>query len=182
MWRCSVKEQEDKMSKTIESLKHNFATVRTGRANPEILHNVKVDCYGTTMPISQTATMHVQEGNSLVITPFDRANMASIEKAIMKADLGLTPSNDGVNIRITIPPLNEERRKELDKVVKKMAEESKVGIRNIRRDVMERVKKDEELSEDDRKRNEHEIQKITDNFIHKVEELLKIKESEIMEI
>lgn len=177
-----MQEQEEKMTRTVESLKHNFATVRTGRANPEILNNVRVECYGTTMPIVQVASIHVQESTTLVVTPFDRGNLNDIERAIMKADLGLTPSNDGVNIRISIPQLTQERRKELDKVVKKMAEEAKVGIRNIRRDVMDKVKKDDELAEDEKKRQEQDIQKVTDKFVHKIDELLKIKETEIMEI
>lgn len=177
-----MQDQEEKMAKAIESLKHNFATVRTGRANPEILNNVKVDAYGSSMPINQVATIHVQESTTLVVTPFDKGTLADVERGIMKADLGLTPNNDGVNIRITIPALTEDRRKELDKVIKRMAEEGKVAVRNIRRDCMDKAKHDDELSEDEKKRNEHDIQKVTDKFIHKIEELLKEKEAEIMEI
>lgn len=172
----------EKMEKTIDSLKHHFASVRTGRPNPELVTHLKVECYGQPMQMQQLASVHVQDGNSLVITPFDKSTIGDIERGIMKSDLGLTPTNNGANIRITIPPLTEERRKELDKVVKKMAEESRIGIRNIRRDFMDKAKKDDDLSEDEKKREEDEIQKITDEFVHEIDALLKDKEAEIMEI
>ena len=177
-----MSELETKMDKAIDSLKHSFTTVRTGRANPEILAKVKVDCYGTSLPLKQTATVNVQDNNTLVITPFDRSTMADVEKGIIKADLGLNPMNDGQSLRINIPPLTEERRKELDKVVKKMAEEARIAIRNIRRDSMDEAKKDKTLSEDTLKRTEAEIQKTTDKYINTIEETLKYKEKEIMEI
>jgi ribosome recycling factor len=134
------------------------------------------------MPIKQVATMHVQDSNVIVVTPFDRGTLGEVERAIIKAGLGLNPSNDGVNIRIAVPMLTEERRLELDKSVKKMAEEARVAIRNIRRDQIDKVKKDEELSEDSKKRSENEVQVVTDKFIKEVEDLLKHKEHEIMEI
>ncbi|MDD4527068.1 MAG: ribosome recycling factor [Candidatus Margulisbacteria bacterium] len=177
-----MSEINQRMQKAIESLSNNFATVRTGRANPDILNRVVVDVYGASLPIKQVASMHVQDSNVIVVTPFDRGTLADVERAIVKASLGLNPNNDGVNIRLVIPALTEERRLELDKAVKKMAEEARVAIRNIRRDQLEKVKKDEELSEDAKKRLENEVQVVTDKFIKEVEDLLKHKEKEIMEI
>lgn len=171
----------ERMLKAIESLRNSFATLRTGRANPEILHKVKVDCYGTTMPIQQVASMHVTDSNVIIITPFDRSVMAELERGIIKADLGLMPNNDGINIRITIPSLTEERRKELEKVARKMAEEARVALRNIRRDEMDKIKKSDS-SDDDKKRQESGIDKVTDRFVVEIEEILKQKEKEIMEI
>ncbi len=177
-----MSELVEKMDKSIESLRQNFSTVRTGRANPDILNKVKVSCYGSLLPIKQTASIHVQDSNILIIQPFDRGTMGEVERAIIKADLGLNPVNDGINLRITIPSLTEERRKELDKLVKKMAEEARIAIRNIRRDFMEKTKKDKEISEDNQKKIEHDIQKTTDKYIVIVEDLLKHKEKEITEI
>ncbi len=177
-----MSEINQRMQKAIESLSNNFSTVRTGRANPDILNRVMVEAYGALMPIKQVATMHVQDSNVIVVTPFDRGTLGEVERAIIKAGLGLNPSNDGVNIRISVPMLTEERRLELDKSVKKMAEEARVAIRNIRRDQIDKVKKDEELSEDSKKRSENEVQVVTDKFIKEVEDLLKHKEHEIMEI
>ena len=177
-----MSEINQRMQKAIESLSNNFATVRTGRANPDILNRVIVDVYGASLPIKQVASMHVQDSNVIIVTPFDRGTLGDVERAIIKASLGLNPNNDGVNIRLAVPPLTEERRLELDKTVKKMAEEARVAIRNIRRDQLEKVKKDEELSEDAKKRSEHEVQVVTDKFIKEVDELLKHKEKEIMEI
>jgi ribosome recycling factor len=172
----------ERMSKAIDSVRRNFSTVRTGRANPEILNNVKVEAYGSLLPLNQVATVSVRDSNVLVIAPFDKSTMPEIERGIVKAALGLTPNNDGLNIRLSIPPLTEERRKELDKVIKKMAEEGRVGIRNIRRDNMDSIKKDEDLSDDEKKGEEAGIQKITDSYIKQVDEILKVKENEIMEI
>ena len=177
-----MSEIKQRMQKAIESLSNNFSTVRTGRANPDILNRVMVEAYGASLPIKQVASMHVQDSNVIVVTPFDRSTLGEVERAIIKASLGLNPNNDGINIRLAVPPLTEERRLELDKSVKKMAEEARVAIRNIRRDQIDKVKKDEELSEDSKKRSEHEVQVVTDNFIKEVEELLKHKEHEIMEI
>ena len=175
-------ELNNRMDKAIESLRQNFTTVRTGRANPELLAKVRVECYGALLPIKQTASIHVQDNSTLVISPFDRSTMVDIEKGIMKADLGLNPINDGQNIRISIPLLTEERRKELEKVARKMAEDARIAIRNIRRDFMEDTKKNKTLTEDDHKRHEQEIQKTTDRFMATIDDLLKYKEKEIMEI
>ena len=177
-----MSEIKQRMQKAIESLSNNFSTVRTGRANPDILNRVMVEAYGASLPIKQVASMHVQDSNVIVVTPFDRSTLGEVERAIIKTSLGLNPNNDGINIRLAVHPLTEERRLELDKSVKKMAEEARVAIRNIRRDQIDKVKKDEELSEDSKKRSEHEVQVVTDNFIKEVEELLKHKEHEIMEI
>ncbi len=177
-----MSEINQRMTKAIESLQNNFATVRTGRANPDILNRVVVEVYGSTLPIKQVATMHVQDSNVIIVTPFDRGTLGDVERALVKASLGLNPNNDGVNIRLAIPPLTEERRLELDKSVKKMAEEARVAIRNIRRDQLEKVKKDDDLGDDAKKRSENEVQVVTDKFIKEVDELLKHKEKEIMEI
>lgn len=171
-----------RMQKAVESLSNNFATVRTGRANPDILNRVTVESYGTMLPIKHVASMHVQDSNVIVITPFDRSTLGDVERAIIKASLGLNPSNDGANIRLAIPPLTEERRLELDKTVKKMAEEARVAIRNVRRDQIDKIKKDEEISDDAKKRAEQDVQLTTDKFIKEVDLLLKHKEQEIMEI
>ena len=177
-----MSEIDERMNKAIESVQNNFSTVRTGRANPEILNKVKVECYGAQMPIQQVASITVQDSNVLMITPFDKSTINEVERGIVKADLGLTPNNDGLNIRIMIPQLTEERRKDLEKVVRKMAEEGRIAIRNIRRDAMEKIKKDDELSDDEKKLEEGSVQKVTDQYVKEIDELLKKKESEIMEI
>ncbi len=177
-----MSELTDKMDKAMESLKQSFATVRTGRASPDILSRVRVECYGSILPLKQVASIHVQDTSTLVVTPFDRSTINDVEKGITKADLGLNPQSDGHTLRLPIPTLTEERRKELDKVVKKMAEDARIALRNIRRDFMETTKKNKLLSEDDLKRQEHEIQKVTDHHNSLVDDLLKHKEKEIMEI
>jgi ribosome recycling factor len=175
-------EINSRMQKSIENLRNNFATVRTGRANTDILNRVTVEAYGATMPIKQVASMTIQDSNIIIVTPFDRNLLSEVERGIIKASLGLNPNNDGINIRLAIPALTEERRLELDKTVKKMTEEAKIAIRNIRRDEIDKTKKDDTLNDDDKKRNETEIQTITDKYIKEVEDLLKHKEHEIMEI
>ena len=177
-----MSELTDKMDKAMESLKQSFATVRTGRASPDILSRVRVECYGSILPLKQVASIHVQDTSTLVVTPFDRSTINDVEKGITKADLGLNPQSDGHTLRLPIPTLTEERRKELDKVVKKMAEDARIALRNIRRDFMETTKKNKLLSEDDLKRQEHEIQKVTDHHNSLVDDLLKHNEKEIMEI
>lgn len=177
-----MSELADKMDKALESLKQSFATVRTGRASPDILSRVRVECYGSILPLKQVATVHVQDTSTLVVTPFDRSTIGDVEKGITKADLGLNPQSDGHSLRLPIPPLTEERRKELDKVIKKMAEDARISIRNIRRDFMESTKKNKVLSEDELKRQELEIQKVTDHHNSLIDDLLKHKEKEIMEI
>ncbi|MGB9711697.1 MAG: ribosome recycling factor [Dissulfurimicrobium sp.] len=179
-----IKDTKSRMDKAIESFQKELARIRTGRAAPALLEGIKVDYYGTLMPINQLATIAAPESRLLTIQPWDNAVLGLIEKAILKSDLGLTPNSDGKMIRINIPPLNEQRRKDLVKMVKKMAEECKVAIRNIRRDMIERLKaqkKDKGLSEDDFFKLQDEIQKITDGHVKKVEDILALKEKEVLE-
>jgi len=178
-------EAEERMNKTIENLKKEFTSVRAGRANPAVLDKVKVDYYGVPTPINQMANISVPEPRLLVIQPWDKAVMADIERAILKSDLGLNPSNDGSIIRIAIPQLTEDRRKELVKMVKKKSEDFKVDIRNSRRDANEQIKmfeKDGEISEDDARKGTEKIQELTDSYIENIGKLLESKEIEIMEV
>ncbi|MFH0793966.1 MAG: ribosome recycling factor [bacterium] len=175
----------EKMVKAIETLEHNFQTVRTGRASLHILDNVMVNAYGVETPIRQVATLSVPDARTMLIQPWDRGVMASVEKAILAANLGLTPNNDGKVIRLSVPPLTEERRKELVKVVKHMAEEERVAVRNVRRHTNEEIKKTEkqhEISEDNRHKMLKKVQELTDEYIKKIDELLQKKEAEIMEV
>ncbi|MBU0928693.1 MAG: ribosome recycling factor [Spirochaetes bacterium] len=172
---------EERMKKTVASLKDDYAAIRTGRASPNILDKLRVDYYGQKSPISQVATVSVPEARLIVIQPWDRALIVEIEKAILKSELGLNPSNDGKVIRIAIPPLTEQRRKELVKTAKANAETSRVGIRNIRRDGLEDVKKSE-LPEDVVKKAEEELQKLTDSYIAQINKVLEEKEKEILEV
>lgn len=175
-----IKAMQGKMDKTIESLKKDFIGIRTGKANPLMVEDVKVDYYGTSTPLNQLGKISVPEPRMLVITPFDKSALKDIEKGIIGSGLGLTPMNDGVNIRINIPELTGERRKELAKVVKSKAEDKKVAIRNIRRDANDELKKDPvKLSQDEQKGHQDKIQKITDSYIAKIVELEKEKEKEI---
>ncbi|HMK55873.1 MAG TPA: ribosome recycling factor [Dissulfurispiraceae bacterium] len=179
------KEATDRMTGAIESLKKDFGSIRTGRASLSLLDGIKIDYYGTPTHIGQVATLGIPESRQITIQPWEQRLIPDIEKAILKSDLGLTPGNDGKTIRINIPQLTEERRKQLVKVVKKRAEEARVAVRNIRRDILEDVKKKEKeqhISEDDVKRFQEEIQKLTDSYVHKVEEVLQHKEKEIMEV
>lgn len=180
-----VKEATIKMDQAIESFLKNLATVRAGRANPAILNSVFVEYYGAPTPLNQLATISAPEARLLMITPFDKSSIGEIEKAIQKADLGLAPSSDGNVVRISIPPLTEERRRELAKVVGKFAEESKVQLRNVRRETNDQLKKDEkngDLTEDDLRYYQDEVQEVTNRFIAKVDALTKEKEEEIMEV
>ncbi len=175
----------ERMTGAIEALKKEFASIRTGRASLALLDGIVVNYYGASTPLQQLASLSIPESRLIAIQPWDPKIIPDIEKAIMKSDLGITPVNDGRMIRIQIPPLTEERRKQLVKIVKKKAEETKVAIRNIRRDVNEEIKKIEKekhLSEDDIKRFQDEIQKVTDSFIAKADEVLSFKEKEIMEV
>lgn len=175
----------ERMEGAIDALKKEFGSVRTGRASLSLLDGIMVDYYGTLTPLQQLASLSVPESRQIAIQPWEQRIIPEIEKAIMKSDLGLTPSNDGKFIRIGIPALTEERRKQLVKVVKKRAEEAKIAIRNIRRDTNEELKKlekEKHLSEDDAKKSHDEIQKLTDSYIVKVDEVLKHKENEIMEV
>jgi ribosome recycling factor len=172
------------MEKSLDSLKRDFSKVRTGRASISLLDGIKVDYYGTLTPLNQLATLSVPEPRLITIQPWDATVIKEIEKAIQKSDLGLTPVNDGKIIRVSIPPLTEQRRVELVKVIKKMAENCKVSIRNHRRDINEdlkRKKKDKEVSEDEFFKGQKEVQDITDDYIKKCDELTQTKEKEILE-
>lgn len=180
----TLSEMRQKMEKTAESLTQDFKKMRTGRASTSILDGVKVECYGTQMRLNQIASLSIPESRLLTIQPWDQSITGSIEKSILKSGLGLTPMNDGKLIRISIPPLTEERRKELAKMVKKMAEESKVIIRNHRREaneMLKELKKEGEISEDEMYKYQDNVQKITDEFIDRIDEIRKEKESEILE-
>ncbi len=179
------KQANDKMDKAINQLKKELATVRTGRANPLILDKVVVDYYGAPTGLRQLAQVSVAEGTTLVITPFDKTIIKEIEKAIVKAEIGITPNSDGTVIRLAFPPLTQDRRKELTKVVKAMGEDAKVAIRNIRRDSSDAVKKLEKsdnLPEDVIKDGLDQVQKVTDKFVKIIEETVSTKEKEVMEI
>ncbi len=179
-----VKEAKDKMGKAIKALEKDLSHVRTGRATPALLDGVKVSYYGSEMPLNQVATVSVPESRTITIQPWDVNVLPEIEKAILASELGLTPSNDGKMIRVSVPPLTEERRKELVKLVKKMGEEAKVAIRNVRRDANERLKKqkkEKEISEDECFKLQDEVQKITDEHVKKVDEVVAGKEKEILE-
>ena len=175
----------ERMRKSIESLKREYSRLRTGRASVSLLDGIRVSYYDTPTPLNQMASLAVPEPRLIVIQPWDKTAMGDIEKAILKSELGLTPMNDGKVIRIAIPPLTEERRKELVKVARKMAEDNKVAIRNIRRDandMLKDLKTEKEITEDNLYRSQDEVQKITDDFISQVDELCEIKEKEILEI
>ena len=174
----------DRMGKTITALENELKRIRTGRASLSLLDAIRVDYYGTVTPLNQMATLAVPESRLITIQPWDASVLKDIEKAVLKSDLGLTPSNDGKIIRLAIPPLTEERRKELVKVVHKMCEDHKVAARNIRRDsndLLKSLKKDGDISEDDAFKAQDETQKITDQFINKIDEVYKEKEKEILE-
>ncbi len=180
-----IKQAEERMKKSIQALRSEFVTVRTGRASASLIDKVMIDYYGTETAVSQVATVSVPEARLLLIQPWDKGLIEPIEKAILKSSLGLNPSNDGNVIRVPVPQLNEERRKELVKMVKSMAEEAKVAVRNIRRDMNDSFKSSEksgQISEDDMRRLQSEIQKMTDKFIAEIDEMVKHKEEEIMEV
>ena len=179
-----LSELRQKMNKAVDALKKDFLKIRTGRASTALLDGIKVDCYDTQMPIDQVATIATPESRLLTIQPWDQTIMGSVEKSILKSELGLTPMNDGKIIRISIPPLTEERRKELAKLARKMAEENKISIRNFRRETNEMLKElkaEKEISEDELYRSQDDVQKITDEFIKKVDETTAQKEREIIE-
>ncbi len=176
---------KERMAKSVEALKREYSRLRTGRASVSLLDGIRVSYYDTPTPLNQMASLAVPEPRLIVVQPWDKTALGDIEKAILKSELGLTPMNDGKVIRIAIPSLTEERRKELVKVVRKMAEENKVAIRNIRRDANEMLKdlkKEKEITEDDLYRSQEEVQKITDQFISQVDEVCTAKEKEILEI
>ena len=170
------------MDKSIEALKHNFSKVRTGRANANILADITVDYYGVATPITQVAAVKPPEAHMLIVEPWDKALVNAIVKAISASDLGITPSSDGSVIRLPFPAPTEERRRELVKECRELAEQAKVAIRNIRRDANNKLDRDEELTEDEVRREQAKVQKHTDEYVKKIEELLKAKEAEVMEI
>ncbi|TLY37538.1 MAG: ribosome recycling factor [Nitrospirae bacterium] len=175
----------EKMEGQLEHLRHEFTGLRTGRASVSLLDQIKVDYYGTPTPLKQVATLATPESRLITVQPFEPRLLKDIEKAIMASDLGLTPASDGKVIRLPLPPLTEERRKDLAKIAKRLAEEVRVHIRNIRRDVLDEVKKlqkDSKVTEDEAKKSHDEIQKLTDGYIQKVDDVLKKKEAEITEI
>ncbi|MEC0248810.1 ribosome recycling factor [Paenibacillus chitinolyticus] len=178
------KNAEERMSKAIDALKRDLATLRAGRANPALLDKIQVEYYGAMTPVNQLANISTPDSRTLIIQPWDKSSMGAIEKAILKSELGLTPANDGTVIRLVIPPLTEERRSELVKLTRKYGEEAKVAIRNIRRDANEDIKKLEKngISEDESRRHQDDIQKFTDKFTAEVEKVLTGKEKEIMEV
>ena len=177
-----VKSAKERMEKAVKALEKELSHVRTGRATPALLDGIKVSYYGSEMPLNQVATISVPEARTMAIQPWDVNVLPEIEKAILASELGLTPTNDGKIIRVAVPPLTEERRKELVKLVKKMGEEAKVAIRNVRRDANERLKrqkKEKEISEDQQHRLQDEVQKLTDTYVKQVDEVVAEKEKEL---
>ena len=178
-----IKETKEQMQKTTDALKKELTRVRTGRANPSLLDGIRVEYYGSPVPLTQVASVAVPESRLITIQPWDIKVIGEIERAVLKSDLGLTPMNDGKIIRISIPSPTEERRKELVKVVRKMGEESKVAIRNLRRDSNEKLKdlkKDKTIAEDEMFKRQEEVQKITDEFIQKLDKTIEEKEKEVL--
>ncbi|MNE12527.1 Ribosome-recycling factor [compost metagenome] len=175
---------EERMDKAIQALKRDLATLRAGRATPALLDRVQVDYYGSLTPVNQLANINTPDSRTLMIQPWDKSSLSEIERAILKSDLGLTPANDGASIRLSIPALTEERRVELVKMTKKFGEEAKVAVRNIRRDANDDIKKLEksDISEDESRRHQEDIQKSTDKFTAEVDKVLAAKEKEIMEV
>lgn len=180
-----ISDAERRMQKAVEAAQHDYSTIRTGRANPLILENIRVDYYGTSTPLNQLAGISVPEPRQLVVTPWDRTIINTILKAIQTSDVGLTPMSDGNMIRLNVPPLTEERRKELIKQLHKRSEEHKVAVRNVRRDANEHIKSQEkksEITEDDAKREQDDVQKLTDRYIAEVDKLTAAKEAELREV
>lgn len=180
-----IKDAKLRMDKSIEAFRYEIAKIRTGKATTALLDGIKVNYYGTLTPLNQMANVSVLDAHTLSITPWDKSLVNDIDKAILVADLGLNPVNDGTNIKVPIPPLNEERRKELVKLVKKIGEDSKIAIRNVRRDAndhLRKAEKEKELTEDLRHDAESEVQKYTDEHIQKIDDIIKHKEEEIMEV
>jgi ribosome recycling factor len=181
----SLQKAKQRMESALESLRREFAGVRTGKASPQLLDAIRVEAYGSRVPLNQVGTVSAPEPRLLTIQPWDRGLVKDIERALRESDLGLNPSNDGQLIRIPIPPLTEERRKEYVRLLHKLAEEGRVAVRQARKDANDEVKgrqKKEGLSEDDIRREEKEVQKLTDQYIAKVEEMVKHKEAEVMEV
>lgn len=179
------KNLQEKMDKTLQVLKHEYVSIRAGRANPALLDRITVEYYGTDTPLNQLANITAPEARVLNISPWDSKAIPAIEKAIQKSDLGMNPSNDGKIIRLVVPQLTEERRKELVKTVKKLAEDAKVAVRNLRRDAndhLKKLKKDGDITEDELKKSEDDTQKLTDKFVKEIDKQAEAKEKEIMEV
>jgi ribosome recycling factor len=179
------REAENKMKKTVESLRHHLGGIRTGRASPGLVEHLQVEAYGATMPLNQLAGISVPEARSILIQPYDASTIKAIEKAIQNSELGINPSNDGRTIRLGIPPLTQERRKDLTKQVRARVEESKVALRNIRRDAIEDVKKllnEKQISEDEQRRAQEKLQQVTDRYGAEVDQVGSAKEAELMEV
>jgi ribosome recycling factor len=180
-----LKQTTERMSKAVEHVSLEFNKIRTGKASVGLLEGIKVEYYGNPTPLNQVATLNTPDFHTITIQPWDKTIIGTIDKAILNANLGLNPISDGNIVRVPIPPLNEERRKELVKLVKKLSEDGRISVRNIRRDEIEKLKKtekEEHISEDDRKNGEQEIQKLTDKYIKEIDNLLAKKEKEIMEV
>lgn len=181
----SLLDAEERMEKALASLDREFGKLRTGRASTALVEGIRADYYGTPTPINQMASVSVPDSRTLTIQPWDKGGFAAVEKAILKSDLGLTPINDGKIIRISIPPLTEERRKELVKIARKYCEEAKIAVRNVRRDandVLKKLEKDKEITEDDLKKAGDDVQKLTDRFVAEADKRCAAKEKEIMDI
>jgi ribosome recycling factor len=180
-----LQDAREHMSKSVDATRQKFGSVRTGRASPALLDRINVDYYGTQTPLKQLATIHASEARLLTVQPYDRSSIKAIERAIMESDVGLTPNNDGNLIRLSVPELTEERRRQLVRVVRHIAEEGRVAIRNIRRDVMHDLRELRDMGEagsDDEHRAEEALQKLTDEKVHELEDLVKGKEAEILEV
>jgi len=185
MTKDVINDMKDHMAKTIDSLRREYQKIRTGRASTSLLDDIKVDYYGNPSPLSAVATLAVPEARTITISPWEAKMIAPIEKAILNSNIGLTPSNDGRLIRLILPPLTEERRKEIVKDLRRKAEDDKVALRNIRRDAIDKLKKlekDKKITEDELKRSEKEVQDLTDKHVAKVDEVLAHKEKEVMEV
>ncbi len=185
MPKAVIASMKTSMEKTVDALRKEYQKVRTGRANTALLDDIKVNYYDNMTPINQVASLAVPEARVIVIQPWEAKLVPVIEKAILNANIGLTPTNDGKVIRLALPPLTEERRKEIVKQLKKMAEDSKIALRNIRRDSIEDLKKqekDKKITEDDLKRSEKEVQEVTNSFVARIDEVLAVKEKEVMEV
>lgn len=180
-----IVEAEDKMHKAVHATREELAVIRTGRASPKLVERIDVEYYGSKVPLNQIAGISVPEARQLVITPYDRSALGAIEKAILASELGINPTNDGTIIRLSFPPLTQDRRKELIKVARERAEEGRVAVRNIRRhvkDEMERLEKEGELTEDELRRSEKDLQRVTDRFIAEIDEVVASKEQELLEV
>jgi ribosome recycling factor len=181
----TIKQMREQMEAAVEAMRREFSGVRTGKATPALLDTVRVDAYGSKVPLNQVATVNTPEPRLIVVQPWDKSLMGEIERGIMSADLGLNPSNDGNLIRVPIPPLSEERRRDMVRLLHKMAEEGKISVRHARQEANKEVKQrehDHEISEDEARRQLDEVQKVTDEYVAKIDEMMKHKEQEVMEV